>query len=116
MVINTNRIRFPFTWIFWRLEDASLRFCGTSKHLAVLILALTSHCWKSLKAERKPWSSSFSLLWHPLEAWRLRLEHKTHGIEPSLRPTIECFSHQWLATNHTVNPTSGLPNNTIKPT
>lgn len=61
------------TWIFCKLDEASLRFWGTSKHLAVLILALTNHCWNSLKAERNPCSSSFSLLWHSLEAWRLRL-------------------------------------------
>ena len=42
--------------------------------MAVLILVLTNHCWNSLKAERKPCSSSFSLLWHSLDAWRLRLE------------------------------------------
>lgn len=62
------------TWIFCKLDEASLTFWGTSKHLAVLILALTNHCWNSLKAERNPCSSSFSLLWHSLDAWRLRLE------------------------------------------
>ena len=109
---------FPLTWIFWRLEDASLRFCGTSKHLAVLILALTSHCWNSLKAERKPWSSSFSLLWHPLEAWRLRLENKamalSNGYDLQRGVSALSFSHQWLATIHTVNQPRGLTNITFR--
>ncbi|TNN68511.1 hypothetical protein EYF80_021296 [Liparis tanakae] len=40
---------------------ASATLCGTSKHLAVLILALTNHCWKSLKAARNFCSNKRSL-------------------------------------------------------
>ncbi len=65
--------QYDVTWIFCRLDDASARFWGTSKHLAVLIFALTSHCWKSRNTARKRCSRSFSFPWHSRHAWRLRL-------------------------------------------
>lgn len=64
------------TWILCREVEASATLCGTSKHLAVLILALTNHCWKSLRAARNLCSNKRSLFWHSLDARRLRLEAK----------------------------------------
>lgn len=62
------------TWILCRAFEASATFCGRSKHLAVLILALTNHCWKSLRAARNLCSSKRSLFWHSRDARRLRLQ------------------------------------------
>lgn len=49
------------TWILCRAIEASVTLCGTSKHLAVLIFALTNHCWKSLSAVRNLCSNKRSL-------------------------------------------------------
>ncbi len=69
------------TWILCRAVEASATLCGTSKHLAVLILALTNHCWKSLKAARNLCSNKRSLFWHSLDARRLRLLDKRNVKE-----------------------------------
>lgn len=66
-------VKGAHTWILCRAVEASATFWGTSKHLAVLILALTSHCWKSLSAARNLCSSRRSLFWHSRDALRLRL-------------------------------------------
>ncbi len=68
----------PLTWIRWRAMEASWMLWGESKHLAVEMLALTIHCRKSCREERKRCSSSFSLFWHSREARRLRLGRKMH--------------------------------------
>lgn len=67
-------VAVSLTWILCRAVEASVTLCGTSKHLAVLILALTNHCWKSLRAVRNLCSNKRSLFWHSLDARRLRLE------------------------------------------
>lgn len=78
------------TCIFCRLAETSLIFWGTSKHLAVAIFALTSHCWKSLKVVRNLCCKICSLLWHPFEAWRQRLglPHQGSRREKRKRRTL----------------------------
>lgn len=84
------------TWILCRAVEASATLCGTSKHLAVLILALTNHCWKSLKAARNRCSNKRSLFWHSLDARRLRLEDKRQerGYKQSVCLLPMCSSKQ----------------------
>ena len=67
-------IDHTLTCIFWRLVETSLIFWGMSKHLAVVIFALTNHCWKSLKALRNLCCKICSLFWQPLDACKQRLE------------------------------------------
>ena len=64
------------TCILSRPVEASVTLWGMSKHLAVLILTLTSHCWKSLRAALNLCSSRRSLFWHSLDARRLRLKER----------------------------------------
>lgn len=70
---------YKFTCTFCRLAEASLISWGTSKHLAVVTFALTSHCWKSLKLVRNLCCKICSLLWHPFEACRQRLDLSHQG-------------------------------------
>ena len=67
-------IDHTLTCIFWRLVETSLIFWGMSKLLAVVIFALTNHCWKSLKALRNLCCKICSLFWQPLDACKQRLE------------------------------------------
>lgn len=78
------------TWILCRAVEASATLCGTSKHLAVLILALTNHCWKSLSAARSLCSNKRSLFWHSLDARRLRLGSKKKNMNLASCSQIHC--------------------------
>lgn len=88
------RINNTCTCIFWRLVETSLIFWGISKHLAVVIFALTSHCWKSLKALRNLCCNICSLFWQPLDACRQRLNpwlEVFHGREETIQETKIMF-------------------------
>lgn len=94
--VSRRFIKRALTWILCKAAEASATLCGTSKHLAVLILALTNHCWKSLNAALNLCSNKRSLFWHSLDARRLRLtgEEQKDSLRPTgLHQNVLCAAH-----------------------